>query len=897
MDTVQESLLINGGKNVLDKLLKFIDSVIILNTQEFLAYETEESYNNHVKYTDCKAKRTTFNDHIFEEDDPILGTLKNMPNSTRNSLLKKGDPNALFAIDNLRNSFIDSYSDKNKYCCMLSGVPYNKDTYIYVVDRDRDEYDTYDITYLVQRMGEVYDPNITLYISDILYDSFPKTYTYLFINGGLEIEPNLPPVKKIPLHKVSPKIHPKTYNNLYVDGYINIILEKVKNNRSYDYVKYINKHISTDTIRNGSNFDILWVDKTILDSTDLEYFYMEYYKMRDYVIYNKYISKLEEIYDVYANLNCMIILFATFQRMCISILDKYSVRNYTDKDIYDILDSNNLSVLRSVKMKTLRNIVENLDKLLSERGTEKVLGTLLKIISKDEIIGVKRYDILKKYRESSDGVLELHRDKAYNDPENVDLVFIDTVKYTNSDTIKVGTASRQIIPYYDFVVNDPTWGAHSLYKDPQSRINSVKKLKEDILKIPFNKLSTKYLGVTILVDIFDMSSAWFHKMSLMLQYYKGFSHVIKNVEVDFDTVKCNPFELLVASIFGFKYLEKLRLGNDTYDIIDDWSYTLEQCMRLNTIPREDTLSILKSLSFIPDRLTNRVFVGDVLSDEEINKYMIVFSNDGNFDTIINEFSDPDGKGGNYAIYKELGILANSSNEYNVAMSWKCIYDFFTININYKDDYKNCTMYSDFIQTYNGSLYNKIEENILSVTHSNNYEKVVVYATKLINAFKNSISPLIREEIDNTDVQQSIKTSVDLDLLIKTFVSIYVELRDIDIYIDMSDIPNNRIQFMDRYSMNTTMGIQDTFTISHEFSILEFSRFSDTLEFEHIQKSIDSNIFSDSLEFIHKKYINQTNRTQDRFNIYDMYDDESIIVIEEDDNIGFIFREDFKIIDL
>ena len=103
---------------------------------------------------------------------------------------------------------------------------------------------------------------------------------------------------------------------------------------------------------------------------------------------------------------------------------KFALANYTDQEIFDILDSYNLSNLKKVKMSILRKIIRQLPDLIELRGSDLIVEKLLDIVT-DESVTIKRYYLTKIYNTNAEGRTIFDTTKTYD--ENVNVIFKEKI--------------------------------------------------------------------------------------------------------------------------------------------------------------------------------------------------------------------------------------------------------------------------------------------------------------------------------------------------------------------------------------------------------------------------------------------------------------------------------------
>jgi len=331
------------------------------------------------------------------------------------------------------------------------------------------------------------------------------------------------PLLYVMLHEVDRNKNRVTYNLLYADQTVRLI-ESFRKVYGYTYLNFIHAGLRVEKIRNAKHFDIVSYEHGVLDDMDLNNFLKIYDEVRAFVKENKHIINLEYAYANYSNFEIVAILFGTFQRMCSAYIDRYSLRNYTDREINDILDSNNLSNLKILKKNTKRNVVEMLDTLLAYRGTEEILKKIIEVIGDDSRLSILKYDLHKGYPNFDETKnrpdptkATLDNDFSYNSAENTDLSFSSRVIATNDP--KQNLLTGEILYDYDkFVEQDKYWGGQNVYSNWWTISKQMARVKNEILSLPFNRLDTKYIGVMTKVDIYSRYIDMLYKLGFLMQY-------------------------------------------------------------------------------------------------------------------------------------------------------------------------------------------------------------------------------------------------------------------------------------------------------------------------------------------------------------------------------------------
>lgn len=865
---IEESMLIRGGKELVEKILSFMNTLVIKNEQEALVNENKETFFHYEKLKKCVHNITDFNDHVFPLSD-LPGNISQYDSiDLLNYELKKGNQNVIVFIKELRKEFIDNYIDKNPYYAKLTGNPVELNEIINIIDRDNPELKDIDVTDVINDFDfyNVNDGPLTLF--DIRRSNFPNFYNFLYNNdesGNKNIVTLYNISKTVQLHRVKFKTHSNTYTDLYIDG----LIDDIKEELTFEYLDYIKYKLDIHEVRNAGHFDILWFNSNKLDSPNINNFFKSYISTREYIFRNKYIKNMEEMYKHYSNFELLLILFGTFQRMCNSLIDRYNVRDYSDKEILDILDSHNLSSLRNVSMSILRRVVNDLDMLLSYRGTEEVLSKIMDVVSKDQLMSVQRYDLVKRFNADDFGNSILDTDKGpYN--ANTNLAFVDRTILSSGKDRSVTRSDSEIYDYEDFVMRDPYWALSGKYENEEGKKNAIEKVKRKLLTIEFNRMDTKYIGVVSTINLYQNHFYMINKMGLLLQYYDGF-RALSEHRYQFDGVELTPLNLITLASACNRYIHRYEESLEDYDQITEDCFTYTKLMKLNKIPISDTIDIILNLEFKPYIPRNdkelsfkedyTLKVGDVLSKDDIIDYIIHFNEvDDSFEEVIRQYDI------NFNKFIDIILKSLESNDYFIASAWKKIREYFTVSKISTTDYIIPNTFTNFFETEGTAALPLFLNNIKNADPT----QLKSYLRHLTRAFINSISPLINEEIDSSDYSIDVKISRDLNSLIDAFASIYVELREVLVNLNLSDYPFNRVQFMDRAYYTNFDKFRHLYNLSFEFSNYEFNKIVQNFIMKEIY--IDERLISEKHKYLfkHKYSLGHSNVNRSLYKMIEFY---------------------------
>ena len=488
--SVESVLLSEGGSALIKKILLFYSHLVIKNNVEAEREETKESLEHFQRY---EAAYYKYDDFSYYED---VITEERMVNAMiSRSIIDiaiynpqylnewKDDFHVLTFLNTLREEFLINYEDLNPYYRILSGKPPNDSQIIWIVNQD--------------------------------------------VIGGDPIR----------IDELDSLKTPITYEDILLAGGINSI---IKSYSDHEYLNYIRKPIKPMTARKATQFHIMAFNTSILSDVELDYFMTAYEDTVEYIMDKYYNDGYESVYTEYSNMMLFQILIGTFSKFIVSYAKKYSLADYSDTDILKIIESENMPKLLGINIDILRKVVYNLDYLKNEMGKEKVLKSLLDMVSTDNST-VRRYVLAKRYKVDKYGNTLLDPTKSYYD--NVDLEFIDQ-ELTNDSSITALGKLR--IPYDDFVLTDSMFGGTKYIDDEATRGDIRQQLKHEILKRDFDVCRTKYISISNIIYTHDPYLKSVDMFGLGIQLYKSSSFIFTE-QIQFENIPCTLFDLFILS--------------------------------------------------------------------------------------------------------------------------------------------------------------------------------------------------------------------------------------------------------------------------------------------------------------------------------------------------------------
>lgn len=436
---------INPITRLYEDMIRILNSITIKYSTEAEKYETFKIKSKADRYLAALMRKDTYlmyNDYS-EEDFEKLGitdektVLYYMNNRT-------AVPRELQAklLEVRRERELRDYTEENDYYRMLNGYPNLDDTdYIYVREDLCEEY-------------------------------------------GIPAD--------IPVHLIGDKMGTIYINLLENAGYVDEIQEQFPEKK---YLKYLGSHrIPIQHARISKNFSILKVEQeTIMESTYRE-FIRSYEKARIYFVSTCYTYQLRTVIPYYDNFIALCIFIMAIQQVSVR-----SIENAVDREFYDeymiqlLYETYGLPYFSRIDQVTQKQIVQNLNLLIQNKATNKVLLDIASILGFNEI-SIYQYYLIKKRKFDNNGrpifatkqKFDIATGKTIevDDDEAMNSVYFQKVDIREENVKDALTDSLNRVEYHDLTFYDPFW-----WEDDQ--------LHDEIWKTKYNFVETKYMGITV----------------------------------------------------------------------------------------------------------------------------------------------------------------------------------------------------------------------------------------------------------------------------------------------------------------------------------------------------------------------------------------------------------------
>ena len=738
---VENIILAREGFSEINKLCKYLASLIVKNDAEANDYETEYSFNNYCKYeasyTGAKSiylYSYTYNDleRFFSAD--YIHNKNLMDPNVINDLINKNDSKAIAFVQDLETKFISRYTEYNQYYRQFMGIPLDSSDKLYVENIDSD------------------NPDDLIDITKRTLDKYPKTYEYWFVKRNIDI---------------------------LIEEHPDLI-----------YLKFIEAPISPYRLRKLPDYSILYSHDGLLDEDELLRFRKAYNKARIYVTEQLYVTGQAKRYPLYGNLTLLLILYYTVCNYFNAKLEDYSLRRYTRYDIYDILESNGLSNLTKISdLNLLRKIVLNLDELNQYKGTEYALEQIFNLLD-DKTITVKRFNLVKEFRTNNEGVLDIDTEKMYINSVGLKLKEVPIIM---DKTNTLDSKNLKYLDYDERTNQDNLWGGIDKYTDDALKSKLKKQLKRDIIKMDFEEVRTKYLSISKAMNIYEKSSDTINMLYLTMKYYydyfKSEGNPFTDYELNFQGMTTTP----IALFGGICYLT-----NIINEVEDPWKISPDRNFLFSVFLLRTGSGLNEQIKDIVDTEIDignpilKTTIGEILGGKNQVKQYITNFNLNQYSTLTDVFEE-------YEKNKEIvqnikDILAKENNpqlyytfkqleNYN-----KSVFDFSFMFEGESDMREYLKIKAPQILGYIENLNQNVDEENYLLTYGTALNAMILKFEDFMNILLKDVNFF---SFDSS--REDTRYLEDLRILMNEYISIFSELYSVEQVMVLEDAPNNIIK--------------------------------------------------------------------------------------------------------
>ena len=391
-----------------------------------------------------------------------------------------------------------------------------------------------------------------------------------FDNHTVPMSNNFYVFNMVPIHLVTNSEFPKTYLHYMIKNHIKDVINQFP---TYTYLRFLNiapaDRMSAYVLRNMPNYSIIRYKKDILNDIELEYFFKSYNKARQQIVMD-YIDGFDQKQPLYNLLMLQNLLYYTIINYSSSYIEQFCLGQYTEENIDNILNSHGYSELTKIKNVSLkRKVIKNLNDLIVNKGTNKVINLILDRVIEDRDMKLTRYYIEKEYT-TDNRTMAINIDTSQGLENSVSLVMRKVqIQDTTDDIDAVSTV--EYVNFDNFVLEDKLWGGFERPNDlSASAVAKRELIKKEILKLNIDSLLTRYIVLTKVVDIVSIQQELRDLIWLMFKFI-GESQDTRffQKKIVYDGVEITP-----AGLFGAMcWLQQMKFQNTDPDKI-----ILDECV-------------------------------------------------------------------------------------------------------------------------------------------------------------------------------------------------------------------------------------------------------------------------------------------------------------------------------
>ena len=531
-------MAINPISNLYEEYIKIVQSAIIKYNSLAEPQETLETRKYVDRFLDAYLERDSYKFYEYTIED--LSKVR-MSRSEMEGVLKTGNIPEKFKrilLKNKRQEIIEEYDEPNDYYRMLNGLP------------DKADKES-DFVYASDDIAEKY--------------GFDKT---------------------IPIHLIEKKAGVDVINALEVDGYIDTLIEQYP---TKDYLQFLgSRKIDIIQARTTKNFGLLRVSSEINDILYPE-FLTVYEQCREYFVSTVYIPEYRTIIDYYDEFIAMCIMVMTINQLTARSLGLIPNRDFYDTVSMKMLfDSYNLPYFSRIDPTVQRAICKNLNMLIRDKGTSKVIYDICSLLGFDKIT-VYKYFLVKSHNLDVNGN-PIFADKQIFDDEKNDWVtepdyekmfdiYFQKIDLKNYDYFEAMLDRSNKVSYEEITTNDPLW----IEDDDTYR---------EVYEDEYNYKETKYLGITIAYKLSEL----IYQNIILLRMLMSKSQEVKDVIITIPKIlESGGVDLFQATVLLCALTsKKYGLRGDIVTVPSQVIHTLDALDRLYN---PDTVSEVMEFNF------------------------------------------------------------------------------------------------------------------------------------------------------------------------------------------------------------------------------------------------------------------------------------------------------------
>lgn len=368
---------------------------------------------------------------------------------------------------------------------------------------------------------------------------------YFYVTEAISEEYEIP--IHMPIHEIANKLGNYYINALQGIGFIDLLKQEHPEKK---YLNYLGSNrISIQYARTAKNFAILSIQQdNVMESTYRE-FVRSYEKARIYFMSTCYVYQYRSVIPYYDNFIALCIFVMAIQQVSMR-----SIKNATDREFYDeymvqlLYETYGVPYFTRVDETTQKLIVQNLNLLVQNKATNKVILDLASILGFNDI-NIYQYYLIKKRKFDSSGRPVIKKKQQVNtstgeveevyDLEGMNSVYFQKVDIRDENVKDSLTDTLKRVEYHDITYYDPMW-----WEDDE--------LHDEIWKTQYNYMETKYMGIT---TPYRLTELLFQSI-LLLKVIMEKQPELYNVTIQLPKITSKDVSLSMAVILFFALMSK-----------------------------------------------------------------------------------------------------------------------------------------------------------------------------------------------------------------------------------------------------------------------------------------------------------------------------------------------------
>ena len=679
-----------------------------------------------------------------------------------------------------RKNIVDNYEEKNNYYRMLLGLPNYEDSEA-------------DFIYPDERY-------ITMY--------------------------HIP--ENTPIHELSDNII-SIFENI---GYIDKLIEC---NPDKKYLKFLGSNkIDLITSRRALNFSLLRIPYGITESSWNTFSFI-YDQCREYFMTCIYIGEYRQTIDYYDNFIALCIMVMTIQQIAAR-----TIKNTIERDFFDEYCVRTLFSVYGVPYhsfmddNTRRQIIQNLNNLVKNKGTNQVIYDIASILGYDRI-NIFKYYLVRSQKFDENGVpIIIYKTDQETGEEVIDYektfdIYFQKVNIDDDDVYKTIINTNKSIGYHEIVDNDSYWIIDE-------------KLNKELYESEYNFVETKYLGVSISYRMTKVIFENIYLIRMLLDKKDEISSVVINLPKISLYTTVSLFDAVVAlcAILCKKNQLKGEILIDPSKILHVMGFDFEN--EFDAI-REDIINC----PYLENDLADYLKTYHTYNAEQINE---VYNNMINLYDVLLERMVTTQSYDAYSAYKDLYHTLYYSNEN------KKIF-----NMGTEENPRYANTYLEYLEYINPDIY-----SIINSTTSDNLYALAEHVSNQVIA----VIPNLKYLGVSTEITSTLEIMlVDLINFFKSYTVDMVGLNTIFVF-DLK--PDLIFRFIDKISIHNQCIYKDPASYSYIDSLTFTSKLNYQEKFKMRDYLVKNNSIIDifdtekMMDKIHSTLVSMS--IKDGINMYD-----------------------------